>query len=334
MDPDPIDVFRLRGKSHTSSTIMQIQRRAATHGFLTLLLLLTACAPTITFTRRAPAQRSLGPARRLVLVEADSEIRDLVVPRLIDEVHADGAFEIADASSLGVRLSDLGEGVVSADADCFRVDWPADVYVGVKIVSLPSKDFPYYFRHESEGVTEDIICELELTMADARTGRPVASIATKGKAESVTTFSLEREDRPENRPISALPVSEVLAERSELQNHASGTNLAIGSAIDHAIGAAMKQFTPQRIMKKMPLEKDAPDAKEATALIGSGDLGGARRLWKETQKRFSNDPRLDYNLGALSEALGNLKAAAVYYREATRLAPGKAKYRRALETLR
>jgi Flp pilus assembly protein TadD len=99
------------------------------------------------------------------------------------------------------------------------------------------------------------------------------------------------------------------------------------------VDTAVEQITPRRVSKRLPLEESAADAKAGIARIESGDLRGARRFWNGTLQRFPNDAGVHYNLGALSEALGNLEAAAVYLKEAILLAPTVEKYQAALKDL-
>ncbi len=97
---------------------------------------------------------------------------------------------------------------------------------------------------------------------------------------------------------------------------------------------ALFQFTPQRVTETLALEEKAPAAKDGIALIEQGKLREARLLWERTAKDAPESAALAYNLGCVSEALGDSKAAAEWYDDAARLDPSSEKYRRAVSDLR
>jgi tetratricopeptide (TPR) repeat protein len=287
-------------------------RRAAAAA---VALLSAGCGPSVSVSRMVPPPYNLGPARRLVLVEVDgpSRWRSEALSFFRDAVASGGVFRLADASGAGVHLSLLGEGEAARAAKAFRREWPADVYVGLDVSDVTSRLRTKKEKVKAKDGTEtertrtwaEGTCEVELTLLDGRTGARLARYTTD---ETRTT---PRTDSPNDRLLREAEVAAVRA----------------------AVESAVEQFTPRRVSEILPLDDEAPDAKAGIEKIEAGDLRGARLLWEATLKRAPGDARLLYNLGVVSEALGDPKAAREYYEDATRIAPDEPKYRGALESL-
>lgn len=290
-------------------------RRIPGGGTAALLSALFACGPTVSVNRLVPAPYNLGPARKLVLVETtgNREPRLRATSRFLEDVRADGVFAIADASHAGVPLSELGEGDAARMARRFRDEWPADVYVRIEVADVSSRKKSETRKEKTKSGEEvertryfaEASCTVGVRLVDARTGRLLASF----QADEFRTT--RRHDAWDD------------GLRREAEE----------DAVDAAVREAVKEFTPRRVSEALPLEKDAPGATVGIARVEAEDLRGARRLWEETLKTSPDDARLRYNLGAVSEALGDFKAAAAYYEDAIRLAPGESKYRSALADL-
>ena len=282
---------------------------------LALLAVVGGCGPSIGVMRLVPAPYNLGPARRLVLVEAAGShgARARAASQFLEDVRADGLFTIADATHEGVPLSTLGEGEAARTAKGFRADWPADVYARIEVTNLSSWKKSETRKEKTKSGEEvdkvrfwaEATSALDVRLVDARTGQLLADYRASGVGRSGRRDGWEE------------------SLRREAEEH----------ALDAAVRHAVDEFTPRRVSEILPLEKEAPDAEAGIARIEAGDLRGAQRLWEGTLAKFPDDPRLRYNLGAVSEALGNFRTAADYYEDAVRLAPGEVRYRDALSTL-
>jgi hypothetical protein len=288
-------------------------RRAA--AAVVLVLTIAGCGPSVSVTRLVPPPYNLGPARKLVLVEVvgPGRWRSDASRYFHDAVASGGVFQLENATGAGIRLSLLGEGEAARTAKAFRSEWPADVYVGLDVSGVTSKMRSKKEKVKAKDGTEtertrywaEGTCEVELTLLDARTGALLARYSTD-------------ETRTTSRSDSA---ADGLLRDAE------------AAAVQAAVAAAVHQFTPRRVSETLPLDDEAPDAKAGIERIEAGDLPGARRLWEATLQRAPSDARLLYNLGVVSEALGDPKAAGEYYEDAIRLAPGEPKFRRALDSL-
>jgi tetratricopeptide (TPR) repeat protein len=284
-------------------------------GVCAVVLLTASCGPSVTVQRLVPAPYNLGPAKRLVLVElaGPSDALSLVAPRFLSAVRKGGIFEIGDATREDVRLAQLGSGSAARDAKAFRRQWPADVYFRVEVADLGARRHSETKKEKDKDGEErekrrfwaEGVCELMVSMIDARDGREVATFRVRQTRNSYKLSAWE----------------------SQLADSAAE------NAVDAAVDEAVAQFTPQRVQERLELDDKAPLAKEGVKLIEAGDLRAARRLWEEGLPRFPESAPLHYNLGSLSEALADPKAAREYYEEAIRLNPSEEKFRLALEAL-
>jgi len=290
-------------------------RRSVPAAAAGLVAILAGCGPSVSVTHLVPAPYNLGPATSIVLVEVDGDpaVRSNLARRFVSTVQSDGVFRIGDATGARTRLSELGEGEAARSAKGFRNAWPADVYAKVDLADLTSRQRSERRmekgkdgqEHERRRFWAEASCGVDVRLVDGRTGRLLASY----RSEEIRT-GYKRD----------------VWDPSQLR-------LAEADALDAAVRTAVDQFTPRRERDAIFLEGDAPEAAAGLARIDAGDLSGARRLWETALSRFPQDPRLHFNLGAVSESLGDRKAAREYYDDAIRLAPGEERYRRALQTL-
>ena len=111
-------------------------------------------------------------------------------------------------------------------------------------------------------------------------------------------------------------------------------DIARDQAARHAALAAAEQITPRRLRETIVLIEEAPEFSGALAMVESGRLDAARRMWEGAAQRNPASAALRHNLAAVCEALGDVPAAATYYEEAQRLAPANATHRIELEMFR
>lgn len=297
-------------------------RRVAFAAFIALFL--SACGPSVSVRRVVPAPYNLGPVHKLVLVSAEGPSRrerEVVRSRFLERIESQGVFAVDDASPRAPDLFDFFEQLFSKEkaraaareADEYRRRNPGDVYVRLRVNDVSSRRRHDTRKKKNKQGEEEIrhsywaegSCSFQITLVDGRNGERIARFTVSEEGRS-PTYSDWRDDLLET------------AERD---------------AVDRAVNEALFQFTPQRVTETLALEEKAPGATEGIALIGQGKLREARLLWEKTAKEAPNSAALAYNLGCVSEALGDSKAAAEWYDDAARLDPSSEKYRRAVSDL-
>lgn len=105
------------------------------------------------------------------------------------------------------------------------------------------------------------------------------------------------------------------------------TRIALQQAARYAAVDAAERVLPRRIKESIHLDETAPALDEVLPLIDSGRLTEARGLWERALGRQPRSAALHFNLGALCEALGDRKAAAVHYHAARELSPAEPRYK-------
>lgn len=273
---------------------------------------LPACGPGVTLTRAVPAPYNLGSIRTLALVDARGG--DVVVERFVEtlmrEERRRGFYDVQDARSFGLRVSDVVRERRRADELLGRV--AADVYFEVRLWGCSARERSKAVKEKQKDGTEvtktkwwfEAACTASLEMV-SRGGRDLASFEVTGTNETVKG-----------------------EKASSWQREA-----CLSSAVDEAASLAVAQFTPRRVEETIHLEKEAPLAREGIALVEEGRVPEARVLWEGALAADGGNAGLHYNLGAVSEALGDVDAARREYAEAIRLAPAKDDYREALSSL-
>lgn len=288
---------------------------------LGLLLILGSqgCGPAVTVRRLAPAPYNLGPVRDLVLAAADGPTEretGLVRVRLLERIDEQGVFKIEDAAPRSPDIFEFFERLFSKektsrtkDAEEFRRRHPAEVYVRLRVSELRSfkreerkkrKDKDDELRYWAEAE-----CGFQLTLIDGRDGTRLARFTTSQKATS-PIYDSWRED---------------LRYTAEKE------------AVNRAVDDALAQFTPRRVSDRLTLDDKAPRAAEGIELIKNDRLKEARSLWEKAVKESGGSAGLSYNLGCISEAVGDTKAASEWYEDAVRLDPSE-RNRKAADALK
>jgi hypothetical protein len=90
---------------------------------------------------------------------------------------------------------------------------------------------------------------------------------------------------------------------------------------------AARMISPSTTQISIDLENNVPGEKDALNAVKQKNYQAARAIWESALAANSASAALNFNLGAVSEASGDLEAARKYYREAVRLAPTESKYK-------
>src|SRR4029079_9891165 len=92
--------------------------------------------------------------------------------------------------------------------------------------------------------------------------------------------------------------------------------IALDSAAKYAAIAAAEGITPREARETLELDETAPSFDSALALIDDRRLRQARAIWESALNQYPGSPALLYNLGAVAEAMGDVRAARGYFENA------------------
>lgn len=109
---------------------------------------------------------------------------------------------------------------------------------------------------------------------------------------------------------------------------------ALDSATRHAARMASEAILPRRIHETIVLDDTAPALEEAMTFINTSQPARARAVWEKAVPANPRSAALRYNLGAVCEAVGDLKAADEHYRAAVLLRPDEPRYSVELKAFR
>lgn len=245
-----------------------------------------ALAPRIVFERVLPAAHDLGDAHDVAIVSAAED--DPHVETFIEElVH---------------RVNRPGALVLR---DARTVTGPGDAHLDVKTFRCETKVREFDAgMHDVDGkrvkhhvFQVDAICGARIEVL-SRFLKPQSTFFAKGEGTSSRLEEVTDEGR-EN---------------------------ALQDAARYAAIDAAERITPRRVRESISLDESAPAFAEGMAMIEAGRFADARAIW---QKAMQQDPRsaaLRFNLAAVSEAMGDRRAAELHYTAARQLAPAEPRY--------
>ena len=241
----------------------------------------------ITFVRALPATYDLAPAERLAFIYAigDSEQVNDFVMDFIDAVDRASKYSIENAVENNHHL------VADEPAlEMLRREHPADAYLGVTAFTCKGTD------RSAEGSERDSTGERVKRMhhwvdvvCDAA-GRRLFSYTVRGEGTSPRSSSLSNDER----------------------------TVAYEQAAHYAAVTAAEAITPRKVRESIELEDTAPAFDEGYAMITSERLADARAIWEAALQRHRESAPLRFNLGAVCEAAGDLKAARAYFQSAVK----------------
>ena len=266
--------------------------------FLTLCIttLAFAAPPRVTYVRVIPAPESLGGAQEAALVSAlgDTLGVEVFVDHLIEQTNRSGT----------LRMRDVRDRTHAFVLNHLRKAVDADAFLVVRAFTCTGEE------RGGEGSVRD---------ADGkRTPRNVMWVETRctARVEALTSDGARRSFGIKGVGKSARTTAIGDDEREDALMQA-----ARFAAID-----AAEKITPRRVRETILLDETAPAFEEAFAMISNGNLVDARALWAAELRRRSSSAALHFNLGALSEALGDPETAERHYNAAEKLAPKEKRY--------
>jgi len=258
--------------------------------------------PRITFTRTMAPAHDLAPAERLAVIYAigDSSKIDTFVDRFVDLVSRAGVLHIVNAVENNHHIV-----ADEISLRALRREHPADAYVGIKrfTCSGDEKSAEGSERDDSgERVKRvhhwiDAGCSARIDLLNSE-GKKMFSYTVRGEGTSPRSPSLSEDER----------------------------DVAYEQAARYAAVSAADAITPRSVRETIDLDENAPSFDEGFAMIRSERFDDARAIWQAAAVRHRDSAALCFNLGAVSEALGDFAAARDYYEKAAQLSPKERRY--------
>jgi len=275
--------------------------------FIAVVLLLCAAAafanpPRITFMRTMAPTHDLAPAESLAVIYAigDSNKIEAFVEHFVDLVSRAGILRIANAveNNHHMLVDDLSLRAV-------RRAHPADAYLGIKRFTctgterigqgseyLDSGDRVKRMHHWI-----DAVCSARIDVL-SYDGKKLFSYTARGEGTSPRAVSLSDDER----------------------------DVAFEQAARYAAVSAAEGITPRTVRETIELDESAPSFDDGFSMVTSERLEDARAIWQAAAVRHRTSAPLYFNLGAVSEAMGDLNAAREYFEKAARLSPKERRY--------
>jgi tetratricopeptide (TPR) repeat protein len=264
-------------------------------------------ASRITFDRIIPAPHDLQGAQDLAVIYAigDTDSIATFLSEFIYQTNHPGTIRVHDATSVTrnemslrrLRRRVRAERYLRISAFTCTDDRKSGDVGGVDIDGKR-------VRRKQHWV--DAVCTGHIDMLDAETLSQISSFNTRGEGTSPRVGELTGEE----------------------------SNIAVDQAARYAAVAAAEQITPRPVRETIALDENAPSFADGMAMIDAERVAEARKIWESAAVRQQDSAPLQFNLAAVSEALGDVAAAQMHYREAARLAPKESRYRVELERFR
>lgn len=287
---------------------MKTNMRSRLLALLLLALATTVSAsPRISFLRRVPAAHDLAPAERIAVIYAigDSDQIATFVQRFVDVVGRAGTLRVTNAVDR-----------YALDADALarvRHTHPADAYLGVNVFTCSGTERTAEgSEHDVDGGRVkkthhwiDATCSARVDVLGAD-GRKLFSYHVRGEGTSPRAASLSEDEK----------------------------NVAYEQAARYAAIVAAEAITPRSVRESIELDDSAPAFDDGMAMIDAGKLADARAIWEAALRRHRESAALNFDLGALSEAMGDVEAARGYFQAAVKMSPREPRYKNELELFR
>jgi len=269
-----------------------------------------AAGPHLSFTRVVPAPHDLSPAQQIAVIYAigDNKSVTTFVEDFVDYIERARTLRVENAVENNQNLAAF-EG---ADFKRLRREHPADAYIGVSVFTCTST------QRSAQGSERDIdgsrvqrlhvwldaACEARLDIRNDR-GRRLMTLTARGEGTSPRSTSLSAEEQ----------------------------DVAFDQAARYAALNAADMITPRIVRETIELDQTAPAFDEGLSMIQSNRFEDARAIWEVALRRNRNSAALNFNLGAVCEATGDVAAARKFFQAAVRLSPDERRYREELELL-
>jgi tetratricopeptide (TPR) repeat protein len=263
-----------------------------------------SAAPRISFVRRIPAPHDLAPAERVAVIYAigDSDKVQTFVERFVDDVQRAGTLRIVNAVENNHHYASFDGKALAA----LRHDHPAEAYLGVNRFTCSGvEQTAVGSEHDPDGGRVKKIHH----WIDAACSARVDVLGGDGKR----LFSYRV------RGVGTSPRSTMLTDDEK--------DVAYEQAARYAANVAAEEISPRNVRESIELDDTAPAFDDGMAMIEGGRLADARSIWESALRRHRQSAALSFDLGALSEALGDVEGARRYFQAAVKLSPKDTRYR-------
>ena len=249
----------------------------------------------------APAH-DLAPAESLAVIYAigDSSKIESFVEHFVDLVSRAGGLRVVNAveNNHHLLVDDLSLRTV-------RREHPADAYLGINRFSCAGTE------RNAEGSETldsgervkrmhhwiDAVCSARIDVLSSD-GKKLFSYTARGEGTSPRSVSLTADER----------------------------DVAYEQAARYAAVSAAEGITPRSVRETIELDENAPSFDDGYSMVSSERLEDARAIWQAAAVRHRDSAPLYFNLGAVSEAMGDLRAARDYFEKAASLSPKERRY--------
>ena len=282
------------------------RRRAFLIALLFAPATLVAAAPHISFSRVVSPPYGFAPGQSIAVIYAigDNANVSLFVDDFVDVVDRAGTLRIENA------VENNRHSFEGADYRRLRRDHPADRYLGVSAFTCSGTEHrgtgserdALGQRIQRQHVWLDATCEARIEVRDGR-GQHLMTVSVRGEGTSPRVASLAPEDR----------------------------DVAYAQAARYAAFNAAELMTPRLVRETIELDPSAPAFEEGMSMIDSDRLADARAIWEVELRRNRSSAALNYDLGVLCEAAGDVSATRKYLAAAVRLAPQDPRYRQEMK---
>jgi tetratricopeptide (TPR) repeat protein len=269
-----------------------------------------AAGPYVAFIRVVPAPHDLSPAKSIAVIYAIGDNQNITtfVDNFVEYVDRSRTLRVENAVEDNRHLTTFDGAAMRR----LRHDHPADAYVGIGLFTCDGAE------RRAEGSEHDVdggrikrvhewVDASCLARLDIRsdTGKRLFSLTAHGEGTSPRSTSLTAEER----------------------------DVAYEQAARYAALSAAEMITPRMIRESIELDETAPSFAEGMSMISADRLQDARAIWEVALRQHRDSAPLYYNLGAVSEALGDFESANRYLQHAVRLLPAEHRYRQQLQLL-
>lgn len=275
-------------------------------------LLAEAATPRVDFIRtELPAHDLKTDDVALIYAIGDSDKINTFLDVFYDK--ASRELRIDNAIDRGPHF--IGSRPDEATLKFLRKRHPAAVYLGFSVFTCSLAE------RAAEGNEHDVdnrrirrrhkwadaVCSVRVDVMDGKTGVRIESFQVHGEGTSPrVTEELTDEER----------------------------SIAFDQAARYTALAAQQALCPRHYRESIELDETAPSFDAGMAMIQGDRLIEARTIWESALQRHPDSAPLEYDLGAVCEAAGDLEAAQRHYSRAVALAPGEARYRTAYRSFR
>jgi tetratricopeptide (TPR) repeat protein len=286
--------------------------------FVCAIALLTAstvsAASRLTFERTIPARRDLHGAEDLVITYAigDSDSIVTFIDVFVEQTNRSGFLRVVDPTT--VERSTERSHRWRKPPKYVEQRYRADAYLRIDSFSCRATE------RSGEGNAYDVdgnrvrrvqrwsdaVCDAHIDVLEKDTKKRLVEFAVRGEGTSPRADEMNEEIR----------------------------EIAVDQAARYAAIAAADQITPRHVRETIALVEEAPEFDHGMPYIDADRLDQARRVWESALPANPKSAALHLNVAAVSEALGDLKAAEEHYATAERLAPKDARYRYEYELFR